>query len=72
MPKYEGPPRGLKHPIRTLLDDTGLEHFTASCAFLKVLPSEALRQAVELQYITISLLKSTSTTIQPGDTGAAS
>ena len=71
MPKYKGPSRGLKHRVETLLDDAGLEHFNASCVFLKVPQSEALRQAVELQYITLFSSKSISSTIQPNDiTGA--
>ncbi len=67
MPKYKGPPRGLKTPVRTLLDETGLAHFKASCAFLKVLQAEALRQAIELQYITLFSSNPTSATIQPTD-----
>lgn len=70
MPKYEGPPRGLKHAVRTLLDDAGLEHFKASYTFLKVAPSEALRRAIELQYLSIFSSKSIGATIQSSDTEA--
>jgi hypothetical protein len=68
MPRYKGPSRGLKHKVETLLTDLGLEHLDASCASLKVPRSEALRQAVEVQYVTIFSSKSIDATIQPTGT----
>ena len=65
MPRQKGPARELKYPVRTLLDKDGLAHFNYSCSVLKVPQSEALRHAVELQYLTLLSQMSTDATIQP-------
>ena len=69
MARQKGTPHGFKHQVATLLTDEGLKHFTQSKQWLNVGTAEALRQAVELQYITLSSQNPTDATIQSIDTG---
>lgn len=65
MPRYAGPPRGLKHSVHALLTDEEFDRLKACMGRLNLRQSEVIRQAIDHFHLTKCLSDPPAQTIHP-------